>query len=162
MKQREPWNAMNLAKREDIRQHFPDRKPLYFDVQNLASAMERELPFVDFAFLMGSGKDGIIPSFSDLDLAVYIEAETKADFECVNRIMSVTEKALGTSIEIDVGILNSAGCVFRFKALQGHRLFVRPQKMDTYIQFYSYTCSEYEDYMYRIARYRNHRQKHMR
>ena len=127
----------------------------------LASRFGFPEPFIhdEFAYLLGSASDGVVPPCADLDLAVYLKSGIKPGWDRLNNIMQVAEDSVGCSVDVDVGILNTAGCVFRFEALKGRQLFVRPDNMEEFIRFFSMTCREYEDYMYRIERYHRYREE---
>jgi hypothetical protein len=66
--------------------------------------------------------------------------------------MSVVERMAG-GIEAVPGVLNDAGVVYRFEALRGRLLFVRPGSEDQYAEFYSLTCREYEEYLATLMRH---------
>ncbi len=150
---------MSISKREDVRRHFPGRQELRFDPEGLARELEARLSYVEFAFLLGSGAEGVIPRYSDLDLAVFVKPELKVTFDVIAEIMGTVEETLNSGIEVDVGVLNSADVVFRFEALRGRHLFVRPAAMERYVEFYCRTCQEYEDYMFMLERYYRNRRE---
>lgn len=149
---------MGLARRTDTRSRYPDREEVRFDPGLLATRLQTDLPDVQFAYLMGSASDGIVPRYADLDVAVYFASGIRVGWDRINETMTVVEEVVG-GIEVDVGILNDAGPVFCFEALKGRQLFVRPDAMEEFIRFFSMTCRKYEDYMYRVERYRRYRQE---
>lgn len=150
---------MSLSKRLETEYNHPDRKEIRFHPEELGKKMQYALPEVQFAFLLGSAGRGTIPRYGDLDIAVFLENDSVTDFDTVNKIMKCVENIIGKGVDVDPGILNNAGVVYRFKALQGKRLFVRPEAQEKYIQFFIQTSKEYEDYMFRMKRYRKNRKQ---
>lgn len=143
---------MSLTSREETQKRFPHRTGLVFSVSKLAREVAEHVPEVEFAYLLGSGQHGIIPKYSDLDLAVFAKPGTEKDYTTYTRIVDAAEKALPGPVDIDVVFLNHAHCVFSFEALKGKRLFARPDCLERLAEFYSLTCREYEEYMSGIQR----------
>lgn len=143
---------MSLTSREETKRRFPRRKAVSFLLSDVARELSEHAPEVEFAYLLGSGQNGIIPEYSDLDLAVFAKPGTNKKYETYNRIVACVEKALPGPADVDVVFLNDAHCVFRFEALKGKRLFSRPECLEHLAEFYSLTCREYEDYMAGIRR----------
>lgn len=150
---------MSLVERLDTEKRYPGRRDIEFDPDELGRELEKSLPQVQFAFLLGSSIQGLVPAYSDLDVAVYFRTDFKPSFETITDIMSEVEKLIGEDIDVDPGILNTAGVVYRFETLKGKRLFVRPEAMEQYVRFYVRTCKEYEDYIYRMRRYSKYRRE---
>ena len=146
---------MSLGRRETVLARY-SRREAVFAPQALGAALESACPFLDFAFLMGSARDGRVPAGGDIDLAVHFHASSAIDWDRINTIMAVVEGQCPHA-ESDVGILNTAGVIYRFEALRGRLLFVRPPALDDYAAFYSLTCREYEDTMAMFARMRKAR-----
>jgi predicted nucleotidyltransferase len=121
-----------------------------FDCDKLANSLELACPEIIFALLHGSAKDGSIKAGSDLDIALFVDSSPTLDFyqKTYDAISSVIPV-----VEPDVGILNHAEPVYRFEALKGKLLFCRDK--ETYLDFFSRTCREYE---FQMADYqRQHR-----
>ena len=150
---------MSLSKRLETEYSYPDRKEVSFSIEELGKKLQCALPEVQFAFLLGSATQGHIPRYGDLDIAVFLENDSVTDFDTVNKIMKCVEGIIGKGVDVDPGILNNAGVVYRFEALQGKRLFVRPEAQENYINFFIQTSKEYEDYMFRMKRYRRNRKQ---
>ncbi len=146
---------MSLGRRETILARY-SRREAAFAPEALAAALESACPFLDFAFLLGSARDGRVPAGGDIDLAVYFHASSAIDWDRISAIMSIVEGQCPQA-ESDVGILNTAGVIYRFEALRGRLLFVRTAALDDYAAFYSLTCREYEDTMAMFARMRKAR-----
>jgi predicted nucleotidyltransferase len=120
-----------------------------FDIDELASALERRCPELIFALLHGSAKDGAVCSGSDIDLAVFVQGELKPALYA-----NIHEEVMRMipAVKCDIGILNRAEPVYRFEVLKGRLLFSRD--MEKYLRFFSLTCREYED---QIADYKRQR-----
>lgn len=143
---------MSRGKREMILARYA-RRATTFDPQALGAALESECSFLDFAFVMGSARDGRVPAGGDIDLAVYFHACSLIDWDRISAIMSVVEGRYPHT-EVDVGILNTAGVIYRFESLRGRLLFVRAAALDAYAAFYALACREYEDTLAMFARMR--------
>ena len=115
---------MSLGRRETILARY-SRREAVFVPQALGAALESACPFLDFAFLMGSARDGRVPAGGDIDLAVHFHASSAIDWDRINTIMAVVEGQCPHA-ESDVGILNTAGVIYRFDARRGRLPFVRP------------------------------------
>ncbi len=127
--------------------------PVAFDVEALGSTLERDVPDIDFALLMGSARDGIVAPHSDLDLALYLNVvPSLALYETVGRLV---DAHVSPGIRADIGILNQAEPVYRFEALKGRLLFRRDEEQ--WLNFYSVTCRLYEHQMADYARQRRYR-----
>ena len=150
---------MSLTSREETEKRFPNRQAVSFSLSELARTLSDHAPELEFAYLMGSAQKGVIPEYSDLDLAVFARPEAEKGYNAYNRIIDCVEKALPGPTEIDIVFLNDAHCVFRFEALKGKRLFVRRDCLEDFAAFYSLTCREYEDYMTGISRRRRLKNK---
>jgi predicted nucleotidyltransferase len=148
---------MSLSRREQNRHDFPHRESVRFNSERLALALRDGAPSVLFAFLLGSAADGLVPRYSDLDVAVYLKPEDKSDWACISGVVKLVEDELGNKAEADVGVLNTAGVVFRREAIKSRLLFVRPEAEDAYVDFYTRTCQEYEDYNARLMRWQKRR-----
>ena len=113
-----------------------------FPIQNLAINL-KTIPEIDFAFLFGSAQSGSLKKTSDIDIGVYLNTTVTPDL-----ILSIVKSVERTvSAECDLTILNTASEILRFEALKGKVLFIRDDKMEEYVHFYSLTCREYEDTM---------------
>ena len=128
------------------------RVPIVFDVAAFGQALRDECPEVVFAFLLGSSKDGRIGVGSDLDVALYVRDATS--LALVGRVLEIADR-FAPGAHCDPGILNEAEPVYRFEALKGRLLFTRDQ--ETYLDFYSLTCREYEGQLHDYARQRRYR-----
>ena len=128
-------------------------QPVSFDAVALGADLEREVPDIDFAVLMGSAKNGVVAPHSDLDLALFLRAEpSQALYETVGRIAA---SHVGPDVRADIGILNRAEPVYRFEALKGRLLFRRDEEQ--WLNFYSVTGRLYEHQMADYARQRRYR-----
>lgn len=128
-------------------------KEVSFDVDALSLALERTLPEVEFALLMGSAQHGVIKAHSDLDLAFYLRK--KADLEFYSKVCQVVRDVVGDDVRADIGILNSAEPVYCFEALKGRVLFYRSQ--EKWLDFFSLTCRLYETQMASYRRQHRYR-----
>ena len=128
------------------------RIPLDFDVNTLGRAIQSECPLVLFAFLLGSSKDGHVQVGSDIDIALYVEG--KASWDLINQVMEIVGR-FAPGVRCDVGILNGSEPVYRFEALKGQLLFVRNR--ESYLNFFSLACREYERQMSDYGRQRAYR-----
>ena len=113
--------------------------------KRIADALLTAADEVDFAFLLGSARAGRVKSGSDVDVAVFVKPGVPVGIELMAKLAGLVEDACGNRAECDLGVLNRAGPIFRFEALRGVRLFVRPERMEEYAAFYSLACREYED-----------------
>ena len=121
-----------------------------FDCEQLAEALKSSCPQAVFALLHGSAKDGDVNPGSDLDIALWLKGQPTLDVyqHAYDAIQSVV-----SGVEPDVGILNSAEPIYRYESLKGKLLFCRDR--DTYVEFFSQTCRQYE---FQMADYqRQHR-----
>lgn len=147
---------MGLARREETQTRFPNRREVRFEPDALAEAVRTAAPEVDFATLLGSARDGVVAPYSDIDVAVYFHPDTHVTFEVISRIMTAVEATVRNRAEADVSILNSAHEVLRFEALRGRFLFVRPEAEERFVEFYTRTCREYDDWCFLMERQRRH------
>ncbi|MBL7112389.1 MAG: nucleotidyltransferase domain-containing protein [Bacteroidales bacterium] len=118
-------------------------KPETFPPSLLASELKQNFPEILFAFLFGSAQDGEIREGADIDLAVWVEDDTKRAL-LIPRIIGVVE-TVTQGVSCDLTLLNTAGVQLAFEALTGRELFIRNEAMDQYAAWYSLTCREYED-----------------
>jgi len=117
-------------------------KDFSFSVDDLAETLRGCSDCIEFAFLLGSSKNGTVKAYSDLDLAFYLNKP--ADINFYNNINETVEKIL-PDVRADISILNNAEPVFCFEVLKGKLLFVNDQ--EKYLRFYSLTCRLYESQM---------------
>ena len=110
-----------------------------FDTDKLSDALKTACPDVLFALLHGSAKDGRVNPGSDIDIALYIDG--KATLEIYAAATDAVHQ-ICPDAEPDIGILNNTEPIYRFEALKGKLLFNRD--METYLNFFSLTCREYE------------------
>jgi hypothetical protein len=129
---------MSLSKRE----FHEGRDPVTFDPPALGAALREACPEVDFALLMGSGRDGRIPAGGDLDLALGMRG--RLTYELRERISAVVAR-LAPGVEADLGLFDAAEPVYRFEALKGRLLFTRDQ--ERFLAAFSLACREYESQM---------------
>ena len=121
-------------------------RAVVFSPDAVAEALLTQVPRAAFAFLLGSAKDGCVPAGGDLDLAIWYSGTARATWSLISRTIGVVERAAPKTV-CDLGILNSAGCVYRFEALKGRLLLCRPRWLEAYAGFYAQTCREYEETM---------------
>lgn len=124
-----------------------------FDIEHLAECVKTACPEARFAFLFGSAKDGNVKSGADIDVGLYVDAPH--DFDLYNRAMEAIEK-VAPGVEPDISVVNrDSDVVLRFEILKGRKLFLRD--LETYLDFFSLTCREYEDQMASYERQRRYR-----
>jgi len=143
---------MSLSQREGRK----SVAPVDFDPDALGVALRDECPEISFVLLLGSGRDGHIPTGADLDLAVSLDSALT--FDLVDRITAIAQR-FAPGVEIDIGRFDKAEPVYRFETLKGRLLFARDQ--ERYLGAFSLACREYESQMMdyrRQARYRLQRQ----
>ena len=128
--------------------------PVPFDLEQLASVLEKQLSDVIFCFLMGSSVSGIVKTYSDLDLAFFLNKAPTYGF--YGRVMDVVRNVV-PDVRCDIGILNTAEPIYRFEALKGKLLFTRDE--ECYLTFFSRTCREYESQMFDYERQRRYRRE---
>lgn len=112
---------------------------MQFDINKLADVLQAACTDVVFALLYGSAKDGVVKPGSDIDIALYIDG--KATIELYMNAADAVRQ-ICPNAEPDIGILNSAEPIYRFEALKGKLLFNK--NMETYLEFFSLTCRQYE------------------
>ena len=127
-----------------------------FDVDRLSQLLEAT-GMVDFGFLLGSAQNGEVREGSDLDVAVMYSLGVKVDFDAMACIYRIVDQ-VAPGVECDLIRLNAASESIRFEALKGQLLFVKNGCMERYMQFYSITCREYEDYRAWSARQLKYRE----
>ena len=124
-----------------------------FKVDQLAESVKAACPEAEFGFLFGSAKDGVLTTGADIDVGLYVD--TPHDFDLYNRAMEAVEK-LAPGVEPDISVVTmDSDVVLRFEILKGRQLFVR--NLETYLDFFSLTCREYEDQMASYQRQRRYR-----
>lgn len=126
-----------------------------FDVDTLAEAIRTACPDIEFAYLLGSSRDGSVPPSGDLDLAVAAGPAGEAGpWEMAEQISSALPREL-KHVRLDLGFLDHAEPVYRFEALKGRLLFRRDE--ERWLDFFSLTCREYEETMVHYRRQWNYR-----
>ena len=115
-------------------------------VVKLTNAL-KEVSFIEFAYLFGSSRNGEVKKSSDVDIAVYFSDKIQVGFDAIAEILRTVEEVVPDA-KIDLCRLNFASETLRFEVLKGNCLFVREKSMDKFTEFYSRTCSEYEDYSF--------------
>lgn len=114
-----------------------------FSPEDLAEILLNNFQEIHFALLFGSAQDGIVKKGSDIDIGIFYNFEyDKTDL--LLKLTAVFEKFLPETF-FDITILNKASSILRFEALQGKVLFVRENQENRFGDFYTLTCSEYED-----------------
>jgi len=106
----------------------------------------RKVPEVQFVLLFGSAKTGIIPEGSDVDLGICLN-KSNDEFDILLKINTLLEDHL-PGIQFDIVNLYKASPILRFEALQGEVIFLPDEYADSYSDFYSKTCAEYEDQIF--------------
>lgn len=91
-------------------------------IDSLRRLMEREFPFVTFAYLFGSVATGRAGARSDVDIAVYLE-DTADSFEARLDIASRASLHLATD-RVDVVVLNSAPLSLAGRILQTRQVLL--------------------------------------
>lgn len=110
----------------------------------LTLLLNSRFPDLAFALLFGSSKEGSVATGSDVDLGIWIsKGVNKAEF--ILMLSAELESAFPEFV-FDLSILNEAGPVLRFEALNGKVLFVREGFEEVFADFYSGTCAEYTDF----------------
>ena len=128
-----------------------------FDPEALAAMLFASCPRVDFAFLHGSARDGLVRPGGDIDVAVHVRGrETLALHGAIG---ACVERA-APGVPCDVSVINHANPVLQFEALKGRRLFVRDAA--TYAAFFSRACRAYERQMVHYERQRRYRREALR
>lgn len=145
---------MSQTHREDTRMRFPGRRRVRFRPARLGEVLQERVPEVDFAYLLGSAVDGVVAPYSDVDVAAFFRPTVKVNWDLLSATISVVEEAVSGEVEADVSTLNNAHVVFRFEALRGRNLFVRPEATERYVDFYTRTCREYDQYILEMERNR--------
>jgi predicted nucleotidyltransferase len=131
--------------------HDKPRHPL--DVARLGKTLSEKASEIDFAFLFGSCRDGFVKQGSDIDVAVFVNRNVKINIDLVSKLCSIVEDSSGNHAECDLSTLNDAGPILRFNVICGKLLFVRPEHLEKYAEFFSVSCREYEETM---AMYQRH------
>jgi len=111
-----------------------------FNLEKLSDVLQASCPDVVFALLHGSARDGDLKPGSDIDIALYIDGKATVELymDAAEAVRQICPHA-----EPDIGILNNAEPIYRFEALKGKLLFNKD--METYPEFFSLTCRQYED-----------------
>lgn len=104
------------------------------------------VPEIQFVLLFGSAKTGIIPKGSDVDLGICL-SKGNDEFDIMLKISALLEDYL-PEIRFDIVNLYKASPILRFEALQGEVIFLPDEYVDSYSDFYSQTCAEYEDQIF--------------
>ena len=117
-----------------------------FSPDAVAKELRARIPRAAFAFLIGSAKDGCVPPGGDIDIAVWYAGRARITWPLISKTIACVERVVPKAV-CDLGVLNTAGCVYQFEALKGHLLFCRPRLLEAYADFYAQTCRDYEEYM---------------
>ena len=141
---------MSLAKR-DKRPHAG----FQFDPDALGKLLKGTFPEIEFALLMGSARDGVVPAGGDIDLALYTRDRLGLGLRM--RVAEAVREWLPDA-EVDIGQFNGAEPVYRFEALKGRLLFARD--MDFFAGAFSLACREYESQMQDYHRQFSYRLEH--
>lgn len=138
-----------------ISKKYLDRsqRTCYFKPEELSRLLQKLVPHIVFAYLMGSARNGTVKQGSDLDLAVFLNI--KPNLPLYDKIQDICESIVSGPVRCDVGILNHADPVYRFEALKGRLLFTRNQEI--WLTFYSRTCREVEHQMFHYEKQRRYR-----
>jgi predicted nucleotidyltransferase len=127
------------------------------NIPHLASEIKNQFPEIKFAYIFGSASNGEVNKGSDIDIAIWVDDSTNL-LELIPQITGLVEKNTRVT-PCDLTILNRSNCILSYEVLQGSLLFVRDEAMETYLDFYTKTCREYEDtlfYMKKQLHYRGH------
>lgn len=116
---------------------------IQFNHKEIANALKK-FDAIAFAFIFGSSQDEVVNEGSDIDVAVYLIEKVK-DFDLRIQIVNELDKLIPTFNNYDLVVLNSANSVLAMQAIQGKLLFVKSEHKETYAEFYSLTCRQYED-----------------
>jgi len=114
------------------------------DLSRLTAVLE-DFGQIEYAFVFGSARDGVIGADSDLDLAVWLAQGETVTIEHMAEIVGRIEDAF--AVTCDLTVLNAAGPVLAHEALKGRVLFIRPGCREDFSEFYVRTCAEFEDLM---------------
>ena len=113
--------------------------------EKIAKLLET-VPEIQFALLFGSAKTGIIKEGSDVDLGICLR-KAHSELDIMLKISALLEDNL-PGIRFDIVNLHKASPILRFEALQGEVIFLPDDNIDSYSDFYSKTCAEYEDQVF--------------
>lgn len=141
-----------------LSKHYLDTntESVSFDVDLLAATLRKSLKKVEFAYLMGSSRNGVVHPHSDLDIAVFLN-DTTDRRRVYGHIVDTCEEEV-PGVRCDLGILNSAEPIYRYEALKGHLLFYHDR--ETWLRFYSITCREYEHQLFHYEKQHRFRKKY--
>ena len=146
---------MGLSKRHLDR----NTQPVSFDPDLLGEALDRGLPDVLFALLLGSAVNGTVKPHSDLDLALFHGNSVASPGALLLQAQEICERVVGP-VRCDVGILNRAEPVYRFESLKGRLLCCRNREI--WLDFYSLTCREYEHQLFHYRKQHAYRLEYTR
>ena len=118
-------------------------KIITYSIDKLTDLLASNFPEIHFALLFGSASDGIVKKGSDIDLGIYYDDKYDKS-TLLLKLTKELEKFLPQAF-FDITILNQAGSILRFEALQGKVLFVNASQEKRFGDFYTLTCAEYED-----------------
>ena len=118
-----------------------------FSIAALQNAL-RQHNKIGFALLFGSSQEGcLIKDNADIDVAVYLSAQPIPAM--LAEIVGLCQDALQYE-HIDLVVLNTSDSILAFEALSGRLLVCNNE--EAYLSFFSRTCRQYEDEMFRIER----------
>ena len=118
-----------------------------FSIAALQNAL-RQHNKIGFALLFGSSQEGcLIKDTADIDVAVYLSAQPIPAM--LAEIVGLCQDALQYE-HIDLVVLNTSDSILAFEALSGRLLVCNNE--EAYLSFFSRTCRQYEDEMFRIER----------
>lgn len=112
-------------------------------IKHLAHNLESKFPEISFAYLFGSASNRDINPTSDIDVAVYLNAETTTPALIANIIGTV--EYLFPGFRCDLTLLNNAGVMIAMEAIKGKIIFIKQEERNAHATFYSKTCRMYED-----------------
>ena len=100
------------------------------------------MPNLIAAWVFGSAKDGYVREGGELDIGVLFESFPSLDERAI--LSAQLQEAFDVE-DIDLLVLNAAGPIVRFEAVNGRAVFCRDKNRRA--EFVSLTAREYEDEM---------------
>lgn len=112
-------------------------------VEHLSGLIREQVPEVKFAYLFGSAARDQLSAKSDIDMAVYLDDNSKKlEMHCL--LVGMAGEVF-PGREADITWLNVASPLLAFEALKGKILFIREESRPLHADFYTKTCRKSEE-----------------
>ena len=110
-----------------------DMKSKKVDLMKIADTLRERCPFIMFAMLSGLDEEGRLRWLQNLELAVFIGAET-GTWYALEQILPIISMSVPEAF-CEVTLLNRVDAATRYRAIHGLCIFIRDGKEQEYHRF---------------------------